>query len=221
MTPKRQKVQDYILKIISTQDPSNYNTKVYEDFFKGLTDKDFDLWMNTLKNDKHCKLTLLVPPFKVVINTEASFKTAKLLGVEILERLKLWDPVNKRYCLTPEKYFVLKLPVRRLKQYLMDGLSVPDSDKRLNPLTDQVVKPDKGSAISFPQAQMIAEKGLTTTLHELMSIRGGDLEAYAKMKSEIEESGDSDTSVMQGTQGVKSAQTLRSILNAMHLTSNV
>ena len=221
MTPKRKEIEDFILKIVTLQDPSLYNTKVYEDFFKNLSDDDFLIWMTTLRDNKHAKLTLLVPPFKVVINIENSFKVAKLLGVQILERLRLWDPVGKRYCLTPEKYFILKLPVRRLKQYLMDGLSVPDSDKRLNPLTDQVVKPDKGSAISFPQAQMIAEKGLTITLHELMTIRGGDLTAYAHLKSEIEESGDSDTSVMVGTQGVRSAQTLRSFLNAMHLESNI
>jgi hypothetical protein len=68
---------------------------------------------------------------------------------------------------------------------------------------------------------MIAEKGLTTTIHELMTIRGGDLEAYSRMKSEIEETGDSDTSVMQGTQGVKAVQTLRSFLHAMHLETNL
>lgn len=221
MNAKRKKVQDFVLKIISTQDPSMYNTKVYKEFFEKMSDQEFDVWMKTLRDNPHSKMKLLVPPFKVVLDMEACFKTAKLLGVEMLERLRLWDSVNKRYCLTPEKYFILKLPVRRLKQYLLDGLSVPDSDKRLNPLTDQVVKPDKGSAISYPQAQMIAEKGLEKTLHELITIRGGDLEAYSKMKSEIEETGTSDTSVMEGTSGVKSVQTLRSLLNAMHLETNL
>ena len=221
MNDKRQKAQDFILKIISAQDPSGYNTKVYEDLFAGFSDADFHKWMTALKTDRNAKITLLVPPFKVVVSTEASFKVAKMLGIKVLERLRLWDPVGKRYCLTPEEYFILKLPVRRLKQYLLDGLSVPDSDRRLNPLTDQVVKPDKGSAISFPQAQMIAEKGLTLTLQELMSIRGGDLEAYSKVRSEIEETGDSDTSVLEGTQGVKSVQTMRSFLNAMHLDTNL
>jgi hypothetical protein len=221
MNAKRKQIQDFVKKIISAQDPSGYNSKVYDDFFAGLSDESFDSWMKTLRDNKHAKLKLLVPPFKVVLSTEACFKTAKLLDVKILERLKLWDPVGKRYCTTPEEYYILKLPVRRLKQYLMDGLSVPDSDKRLNPLTDQVVKPDKGSAISYPQAQMIAEKGLTTTLHELITVRGGDLQAYSKMKSEIEENGSSDTSVMEGTQGVKAVQTLRSLLNAMHLETNL
>lgn len=221
MNTKRKAAEDFILKVIKLQDPSGYNTKVYEDFFSALNDAEFDTWMQTLRDNKNAKLKLLVPPLKVVITPEASFRTAKFLGVKMLERLRLWDPVGKRYCLTPHEYYILRLPVRRLKQYLFDGLSVPDSDKRLNPLTDQVVKPDKGSAISFPQAQMIAEKGLTRTLHELMTIRGGDLEAYSKMKSEIEEMGDSDTSVMEGTQGVKSVQTLRSLLNAMHLETNL
>lgn len=221
MLSKRQEVETLILTMISELDPSDYNKKIYQDFFKSLDDNAFHDWMIKLKEDKHTKLTFLVPPFKVVINIEKSLSVAKKLGIEIMERLRLWDPVGKRYCLTSQKYFILRLPVRRLKQYLMSGLSVPDSDKRLNPLTDQVVKPDKGSAISYPQAQMIAEKGLETTLHELISIRGGDLEAYARMKAEIEESGFSDTSVMRGTQGVKSAAVLRTLLQAMHLSNNI
>lgn len=221
MNKKRADTQKLITTLIATIDPSGYNSKVYEDLFTAMDDVAFDKWMQAMRDSRHAKLKLLVPPFKVVLQPAAIFKAAKILGLELLERLRLWDPVGKRYCLTPEKYFVLKLPVRRLKQYLLDGLSVPDSDKRLNPLTDQVVKPDKGSAISFPQAQMIAEKGLTTTLQELMTIRGGDLEAYSQMITEIETTGDSDTSVMQGTRGVKSVTTLRSFLNAMHLDSNI
>jgi hypothetical protein len=68
---------------------------------------------------------------------------------------------------------------------------------------------------------MIAEKGLTTTLHELMTIRGGDLEAYSKMKAQVEETGEASVEVMEGTAGVKSVRTLRSFLNAMHLESNI
>jgi len=221
MNKKRAETQAYIMKVIQMVEPSGYNAKVYEEFFAEMDDAAFDKWMHALRDSRDAKLKLLVPPFKVVLSPGAAFKAAKFLGLEILERLRLWDPVGRRYCLTPEKYFLLKLPVRRLKQYLLDGLSVPDSDKRLNPLTDQVVKPDKGSAISFPQAQMIAEKGLTTTLQELMTIRGGDLEAYSRMVTEIETTGDSDTGVMHGTKGVKSVMTLRSFLNAMHLDSNL
>lgn len=221
MTPKRRSIQDYILKTLKLQEPGLYNYKIYEEFFDNMSDEDFDSYMKTLRDNQHAKITLMVPPFKVVLDPKDSFETAKFLGLELMERIKLWDPVGKRYCLTPEKYYILKLPIRRLKQYGLDGLSVPDSDKRLNPLTDQVVKPDKGSAISFPQAQMIAEKGLTTSLHELMTIRGGDLEAYSKMKAQIEETGEASVEVMEGTAGVKSAQTLRSFLNAMHLITNL
>lgn len=221
MTPKRKAAEAYIHHTIALMDPSGYNTQVYKDLFANMNDDAFHNWMLVMKDNMHAKLVLLVPPFKVVLKPENLFKAAKFLEIEIMERLRLWDPVGQRYTLTPEKYFVLRLHVRRLKQYLMDGLSVPDSDKRLNPLTDQVVKPDKGSAISFPQAQMIAEKGLTTTLHELMTIRGGDREAYAQIKANIEEHGEGETSVAVGTRGVKSAQTLRSYLNAMHLISNL
>ena len=221
MTPKRQRAQTKILDLMTTLDPSGYNTKIYQDKFEAWSDKEFETWMVALRDHHHVKIVCLAIPLKVVITTNNALAAAKLVNVEIFQRLRLWDPVGKRYCMTPQTYMVLKLPIRRLKQYLQDGLSVPDSDKRLNPLTDQVVKPDKGSAISFPQAQMIAEKGLTTTLHEMMSIRGGDLEAYSRMKAEIEEQGSSTTDVMQGTSGVKSVQTLRTLLTALHLDSNL
>ena len=221
MTPKRKKFQDYVLKHIHTIDPSGYNNKAMKTFFDGLDDDQFDAWVKSLKHDKTNKIPLLVPPFKVVIAVENAFQLARDLDIEVTERIRYWDPVGKRYCLTPKKYFVMRLPARRLKQHRMDGLSVPDSDRRLNPLTDQVVKPDKGSAISFPQAQMIAEKGLTTTLHEMMNIRGGDREAYALMRSQIEDTGSSDTSVSEGTAGVKSARTLRTFFNALHMVTNL
>lgn len=221
MNAKRKQVQDLILDIVTTQEPEGYNRKYYEEFFENMDDQAFDRWMRILRDNKNAKIKLLVPPLKVTVDNNNAFKAAKKLGIKVFERLKLWDPIGKRHVLTPHPYLILRLHVRRLKQYLQDGISVPDSDRRLNPLTDQVVKPDKGSAISYPQALMISEKGLNTTLDELMTIRGGDLEAYSKMKTEIEEMGDSDTSVMHGTKGVKSAQTLRSFLQAMHIETNL
>lgn len=221
MTPKRKRIQDYILKVITMQDPSKHNTKLYEDFFAGLSDEDFANWMTLIETNPNAKLTLQVPAFEVVIKNADSLKTAEFLGVKVRERLRIWDPIGKRYCLTPESYFILRLHVRRLKQYLQDGMSVPDSDRRLNSLTDQVVKPDKGSAISFPQAQMIAEKGLINTLDEMMSMRGGDLEAYTRMKTEIEEEGESTSDVTEGTAGVKSVQTFRTYIDGMHLDINL
>lgn len=221
MNPARQEAEAFIIKVISTQDPSGYNEKVYRTFFDNMTDEDFDKWMTTLRDDRNAKLTILAVPFKVVLDLGASFKTAELLGIPVFEKLKLWDSIEKRYVTTPEKYLILRLPVRRLKQYLQDGLSVPDSDRRLNPLTDQVVGKDKSSAFSYPQAQMIAEKGLYKVLHELLTTRGGDLEAYSRTKASIEETGYADATASEDTAGVKSAQTLRTFLNAMHLSTNL
>ena len=54
-----------------------------------------------------------------------------------------------------------------------------------------------------------------------MTVRGGDLNAYAQMKLRIEETGDADLSVMDGTTGTKSSQTLRSFLYAMLIDNNI
>lgn len=221
MTPQRQEMQDYILEYITKLDKSGYNVKVYQDMFDSMDDKQFDKWVDLLESNPNCKLTFLVPPLKVAIDIPTAIAVAKELGIELFEQIRIWDEIGQRYCTTPNEYMVVRLPVRRLKQYLMDGLSVPDSDRKLNPLTNQVVGESKGSAISFPQGQMLAEKGLSKVLLELTGVRGGDLEAYASMIAQIEEVGDADTSVMEGTSGVTSVQTLRTFLNAMHLVTNL
>jgi hypothetical protein len=214
-------MQDYILEYITKLDKTGYNVKVYQDMFESMDDKQFDKWVDLLESNPNCKLTFLVPPLKVAIDIPTAIAVAKELGIELFEQIRIWDEIGQRYCTTPNKYMVVRLPVRRLKQYLMDGLSVPDSDRKLNPLTNQVVGESKGSAISFPQGQMLAEKGLSKVLLELTGVRGGDLEAYASMIAQIEEVGDADTSVMEGTSGVTSVQTLRTFLNAMHLVTNL
>ena len=112
MTPKRQAVQDYVIKTIRMLDDSGYNLKLYKDFFDNMSDEAFDKWMRTLRDNKHAKMTFMVPPLKVVINLDNAIKVAKFLGVELMERIRLWDPIGKRYCLTPEKYFILRLHIR-------------------------------------------------------------------------------------------------------------
>jgi hypothetical protein len=221
MNPRRKAAEDFVFDLMNRQDPSGYNTNYYRKMFEGMDDETFTKWMTQMRDNPHAKLILYTIPLKVEIDVQASLNTAKFLGIEVFERLRIWDPVEQRHVLTPERYIILRMYVRRLKQYLMDGLSVPDSDRRLNPLTNQVVGVDKASAFSYPQAQMIAEKGLNKTLHEIMTIRGGNIEAYAKMKGQIEENGEASTDVIDDTSGVQSAQTLRTFLEGMHLVTNL
>ena len=55
MTEKRKLVQNKILEYMDSLDNSGYNKERYEKMFANMSDKEFDTYMNDLK-DKRTKL---------------------------------------------------------------------------------------------------------------------------------------------------------------------
>lgn len=220
MTERRNRAEAYIIKNITLADPSGYNTKYYENLFKNMSDAAFDTYMQEIR-DKKRMLVLYAPNLVVTLKIRDLLAAAHSVGLELFERIRLWDAVTRRYYLTPHKYLILKLPVRRLKQYLMDKLSVPDGDKATDLLSGQVVKPDKGSAVSLPEAQTMDSKGLHRSMVELLNIRGGNPQAYASFRASLEETGQASLNETDWSGGVRSAKVAEVFLNSMHLENNL
>lgn len=220
MNPKRQEVQTYVLTHLKEIDRTMFNHDRYKEMFDRMGDKSFHQWMLDLKSGK-TKLYMYTPNMKVMPRIRDLISVAQKIGLELFERIRMWDNVNKRYYTTPHKYLVLRLPVRRLKQYLMDKISVPESDRVTNPTTGQVVKPDKGSAISMTEAQTIDSKGLHQSISEFLTVRGGNPTAYASFKSNLEETGSTALTELDYSGGVRSAEVGRAYLESMGIENNL
>lgn len=220
MNEKRKKVEEYVMKMVTTIDPSGHNEAYYTKFFSSMSDKMFDSWMHMIRSGE-TRLYIYVENLKTALKTEDIFKAADAVGHDFFEPIRLWDTVGQRYYTTPHKYLTMVLPVRRLKQYLMDKISIPESDRRINPLSGQVTKPDKGSAISLVEAQTLDSKGLNKCFTELMTVRGGNVDAYAKFKSDLEETGQTRLDGLEMGGGVRSVLVAHVLLNAMHLDNNL
>lgn len=223
MTPKREKVEKYLLEKLTLLEGGNTrNADLYKKQFKSMSDKEFDQWMLDLKNKK-TKLTLEVPNgFDNLLHINDILSTAKSVGCKIFDTIRMYDSTSKRYFTTPYEYCVLELPVRRLKQFLLDKMSIPESDQKLNPLSGQVVKPDKGSAIAMVEAQAISSKNLPNVLAELLTVRGGNIDAYTAMKAQLSELGTSDLKTLNiESSKVRSTEVTRAFLQGMHLDNNL
>lgn len=219
MFPARQKFEAYMVKVFTLQDPTGFAADELKKFFGGLSDKKFKEYVEELRAGRQ-KLPFYSIPFKNPIQIGDSFKTADFLGLKTHERVYVWDPIGKRYGLTAEEYPVFRVPVRRLKQHREDSLSVPASDRKISPLTNQVVKPDKGSTISYPQMGILVAQKQVPVLDEFMTVRSGDVGAYAQFTRSLEETGTANVSDVTDYTGVKSAQVLQAKLRAMHIDSN-
>lgn len=219
MIEKRQKIQDKIIKVIDTLDPSLYNHKRYEDLFSSMPDQKFTQYMKDL-GDKKTKLMLFTPNMKIFIQQEDCVKAAELLGLKLFERLRFVDKVTGKSYLTPYEYLVVVLPVRRTRQFLMHKLSVAESDKKLDALTGQVTKPDKASALSLPEAQLLYARGLNHTLTEFMKVRGGDIHAFSNFKQQLEENGQVQLESLDPNTISRSTVTMSVVLKCMGFDNN-
>jgi len=217
---KRQSVEALILKTITMLEPSGTNTKRYKALFERWTDTQFNSYMVGMREGR-IKLVLYVPNLKINLRMKDIFETAHTLDLKLFERIRLWDSTTQRYYLTPQEYPVLSLPVRRLKQHLMSKISVPENDVIIDAMSGQVTRPDKGSSISAVEMQTILSKGLTTSISELIRIRGGDISAYSEFKSQLIDNGSASMRTITEDSRARSSVILGVYLRAAHIGSNI
>ena len=219
MNAARQQVEKYVLDVMKDLDKSGKEVKRYQEFFASLTDAAFDQWMKNLRDHKEV-FTFYVSPLGKTVTISQLLATAKKIELPLFSRLRIWDTVTNSYYITSHKYLVLKLPVRRMSQFVDHKLSVPEGDSRIDLLTGQVIKPDKGGSLSQVEIQALYARGLENTITELIKYRGGDVIAFADYKRELEETG--KTSIGRETGSVvRSAVILQVLLSGTHIESNV
>lgn len=218
MTPKRKKIQDKILSVISSMDKTGKNTKYYEAKFAKMSDKDFADFMQRI-HDRAEVLVIYSANTVDHLSLPDLVSTAKSVGLELFERLRMYDTTNNTYYYTPHKYLVLQCPIRRMAQFVDHKLSVAEGDSRIDMLSGQVVKPDQAASLSEPETRCLYARGLNKTLRELLKFRGGDVVAFAEFKRELEETGTTTVDRDTGTK-VRSAVTLDVLYSGILIESN-
>jgi hypothetical protein len=219
MNAKRQIVEEYIYKYVDMVDPTGSNTDRYKRIFSKMSDAQFHDFMTKLKNKK-ATLYIIAPPGKVTIELNNLFKAAKELNIDFFEQIWLTDRhTGKRY-LTPNKYMVVNIPIRRLRQYLKHKMRLPNSDMKTDPLTGQVILEDRAATLSFVEVQELYAYNFKNTLLELFKIRGGDKNAYADLKNKINEVGSASLNDVAPNSLVRSTVVLSQFLNACMIANN-
>lgn len=218
---KKKKIIDRVYKVVSIIDPKGDNPKRLKDMLSKMDEKEFTQYMEYLRDGK-TKLYLYFPNLtENPISLENAIKASHEVNVKLCERIKLYDDATGKWFKTNREYLVLRLPIRRVRQYIMGKMSVPDSDKVQNTLTGQVTGKDRAARLTFVELQSLASKGLMKTIYELAKIRGGDSDAYMEAKQELERSGHCVMSTIGEGSRVKSADTLRMYFLGMHIHSNI
>lgn len=220
---KRKATEDLILKYIDRIVTGKTNTELYKELFKSMSDKEFDQFMQDLRDGKRT-LSIIVPNgdkrYQVDINN--NIKLAKELGYDFFQRLVVGETDGLPAYTTTNKYMILKLPVRRAAQLLQKKISIPENARTINVLTGQVTGKSKGSKLTNPELQLLISLGLDKSIQELLKIRGGDQGSQRAMDNYLVNQGAAtQAQINQYESGVVSKKTLKAYFTAMHIKNNL
>lgn len=201
--------------------PGSENTALYKARLESMSDSEFEEWIKGLQQGTQ-RVTVFVPNFsKHQIDVSRNLDVAAQWGHDFFQRLWMPGP-NYSYYLTPKKYLVFDLPLRRQAQHLIKKISIPEDNKSVDDLTGQPTGKSKGSKLSYPELQVLAALGLDYSVKELMKVRGGDIKAFNASNTIIAKTGTvSQAEIEPYAGGVESTKTLGTILTAMHLSNTI
>lgn len=211
-----------ILNGLSEVDPSKVNTKLMESFLKAMDDKAFEAYYKAIKEGNDFIPIVMENLNGIRITTQNNLRVAKAWGVEFFQRVWTTDPTTGTLYLTPKKYPVMHLPIRRQIQTLENKSSIPEDNKHIDEMTDQPTGVSKGSSMSFPESLVMYSQGYEKCILEFIKFRGGDLKLMTEMEKQIRDTGGvsmDSLSAMSKTR-VRSTLTLSTLLKGAHLDNN-
>lgn len=214
----RKAAEEFWIDIITRMSPGNLNIEMYTKLFAGLSDKEFDTLMQSPDG-----LPFYSPNLAdTTMSVTDLLKVADGLGVKIFERLWLIDPVTGVKYLTPKKYMVLMVQVRRQSQHLSKKKSVVKDSTRTDSLTGQGTGDSAASSISLPEVMITQSLGHLKGIEELLKVRGGDTVAIQAASRSIRDTGNFTLKAMNELDSrPTSTKTVRSLLLGMHLENNL
>lgn len=210
------------LRWINEMVPGGEAGKDMETLLNSLSDKQFDEYMMQLDTGEEI-LSIAIPNLgKDRLDMGRLLDVGEKLGHQFFERLWLTDAKTGTTYLTPEKYLVVDLPLRRQQQMLTEKISIPENNRHIDEMTGQVTGDSKGASLSLPEAQVLRSQGLDRPILEMIKVRGGDARAFRAIDRQIIESGSASLdSVLGAGTRVKSTETLSTLFKAMHLNNNL
>lgn len=218
----RQAAEQHILKYVAQLIPNGHNTEIYTKLFASMNDDEFEAFISDLETGKRF-LVVIDPNFSNSgLNIENNLRIAEELGHSFFESLWIENKDDQLTYLTPIKYLVVDLPLKRASQLLVKKISVPDHNRTVDTLTGQVTGESKGAKISYPELQVCSAMGLDNTMVELMKYRGGDNKGLIAMNTMLSKLGRANLKTLSNyASGVESSRTLKTFLTAAHLKSTL
>ncbi len=188
---RKKAFMNHLIKIMDLLDPTGDNSKIYEEKFNKMNDKEFDSWANSFFNNEKANLYLELVEFERDLKLENIEKCAEYMHVPLFERVAMpyltGDPDN--VVVTPEPVPVGYIHEKRMQQTLLKKNSGSIDIRKRNPKTGQVINEDKNARNSDVETYSLIALGANEALREFMGPRADDMKSKNQMYNNISRDG--------------------------------
>ena len=219
---KREEAIAWFLDKIEKFQPGNSNVALYKNYFAGLTDEGlFELGEKLVSGE-------VVLPYYCAnlvdkdVPMDRALAVGDELGIRFFQRIWIRDPVTGVTYLSPEKYLVIHMAIRRQQQHVLKGISVAENSTHIDTITGQATGPSKTTQISLPELSTLSAMGLTAAIEELTNVRGGNESGFKVSKQSILNTGSYSIADVKETNTRPTViDTAKAFLLGMHIDSNL
>lgn len=220
MAGNRKAAMAVLEKELGMLDKTGNSVRFYKENLGKLDDAQFDDFVELCARREEF-ISLIIPNFQGDgLTFEHLLAVGDKLGHEFFEQVWLTDRVTGITYLTPEKYMIIVIPLRRQSQSLMTKMSVATDNSHIDTLSGQPTGDSKTSRLSFIEMQFLNNQGIDAAVEELMKVRGGNMLAMANFDQQVIETGSGSLNAPGMDEGrVKSVEVLAAYMTAMHLAN--
>lgn len=181
---KRKKIEKLVIDVLTAVDPSKRNVKKWQETFASMSDKEFDQFCKTLKDDNEF-ITLDVVEYEGAPTLETFEAGAKVLGIPLFERVAMPHVTMDKNKVQWTKHPVLVgyCNVKRPQQAIIKKNGASTSIEKRSPITGQVTGEDKNGRETDLENSMMVAMGADAILKELNGFRADDMHAKAQAYS--------------------------------------
>ena len=189
----REKYEKVILKLFDELDPSGYNSEVYRNTFKTMSDTQFIELCKTFvsKDDFIFSLEINEMDDKHSLTLNKIKEIADKYKVKLVEYvfMPFRNPKGKPMC-TLTRIPIVYCQVRRFfQQMLQHKNAISNNNTNINPLTGQVINEDKTASTTNIQTYALTVTNRNNALKEYLGPRADDIVAKQDMLTQIEKTG--------------------------------
>jgi hypothetical protein len=191
MTSKeRKEYENFIYDQMNTLEPSEENTMRYRQMFSKMDDKEFEKWLKNFFNNKDANFTIETIPYKRELELKNIVKTAKKMGVPLLEKVALpFENPEGEVVWTATEVPVMYINIKRVQQMIAKKNAMSTSIEMRDSKSGQVTGGDKNARSSDVENIALIAINADETLKEMIGPRSDNLVAKAEMLKKIAKDG--------------------------------